>query len=201
MRAVKSVHMLAPSDSHAPPDQAALSGICLFFTGLSGAGKSTIAAALAHRITHDLMRPVTLLDGDVVRSHLSSDLGFSRADRDRNIQRIAFVAGEVVRHGGIAIAAAIAPYDSARRAARDHVAAIGAFALVHIATPLPVCEARDPKGLYARARRGELGAFTGVSDPFEVPTNADVTIDTASVSIDEAVQSLIDIIWSTSVRP
>lgn len=162
-------------------------GVCIFFTGLSGAGKSTIAAALAAHIELATKRPVTLLDGDVVRTHLSSELGFSRVDRDLNIRRIGFVAAEVVKHGGVCIVAAIAPYAQARLDARKQVEQYGDFVLVHVATPLAVCESRDVKGLYARARRGELAAFTGVSDPYEAPNDADVTIDTANRSVEDAL--------------
>jgi adenylyl-sulfate kinase len=161
-------------------------GICFFLTGLSGAGKTTIAAALEQALTPT--RTVTMLDGDVVRTHLSRELGFSREDRDTNIRRIAFVASEVVKHGGIVIAAAIAPYDAVRREAQERVGANGRFVLVHVATTLDVCEARDTKGLYARARRGELAGFTGISDPYEPPTNADIRIDTSVTPVAEAVR-------------
>ena len=167
-------------------------GMCFFFTGLSGSGKTTIASALDAAIHQQYPRPTTLLDGDVVRTHLSSDLGFSRAHRDINIGRIGFVAAEVVKHGGVVISAAIAPYAAARRHARALVEAHGRFILVHLATPLHVCEKRDVKGLYARARAGEIQAFTGISDPYETPTDADVTIDTTEVGIDEAVQRILE---------
>jgi adenylyl-sulfate kinase len=163
-------------------------GVCIFFTGLSGSGKSTISAALATSI--ETSRAVTLLDGDVVRTHLSSELGFSRADRDRNIERIAFVAAEVVKHGGCVISAAIAPYDAARRAARQRIERVGRFVLVHLSTPIAVCEARDVKGLYARARLGEILQFTGVSDVYEAPTDAELTIDTSSSSVADAVAAI-----------
>lgn len=166
-------------------------GVCIFFTGLSGAGKSTLAAALAAHVEAARHRRVTLLDGDVVRTHLSSELGFSRADRDLNIRRIGFVAAEVVKHGGVCIVAAIAPYAQARHEARKLVEAFGDFALVHVATALAVCESRDAKGLYARARRGELAAFTGVSDPYEAPTDAEITIDTGSGSVADALRQLL----------
>ncbi len=166
-------------------------GVCFFFTGLSGSGKTSIAIALDNALRHQHGRQTTLLDGDVVRTHLSSDLGFSRAHRDINIGRIGFVAAEVVKHGGIAISAAIAPYDSARRAARQLVEPYGRFILVHLDTPLAVCELRDVKGLYARARSGEIMAFTGISDPYEPPTDADITIDTSKVAIADALQLLL----------
>jgi sulfate adenylyltransferase len=166
-------------------------GVCIFLTGLSGAGKSTIATALAEAIKTKLKRAVTLLDGDVVRTHLSKELGFSRADRDTNIERIAFVAAEVVKHGGIVISAAIAPYEAARIAARQRIEANGRFVLVHLSTPLAVCETRDAKGLYAKARRGEIEMFTGVTDVYEAPTKAELTVDTSTTSIDAAVATLL----------
>jgi adenylyl-sulfate kinase len=174
-------------------------GVCFFLTGLSGAGKSTIAIALADAIKDRLGRPVTLLDGDVVRTHLSKELGFSRADRDTNIERIAFVASEVVKHGGIVISAAIAPYEAARIAARQRIEANGRFVLVHLSTPLAVCETRDVKGLYAKARRGEIEMFTGVTDAYELPTRAELTIDTSTTSIDGAVATLLAVITKEEV--
>ena len=167
-------------------------GVCIFLTGLSGAGKSTIATALVEAIRTKLNRAVTLLDGDVVRTHLSKELGFSRADRDTNIERIAFVAAEVVKHGGIVISAAIAPYDAARAAARQRIEANGRFVLVHLSTPLAVCEARDTKGLYAKARRREIEMFTGVTDAYELPTRAELKIDTSITSVGDAVAALLN---------
>ena len=136
-------------------------------------------------------RRVTLLDGDAVRKHLSSELGFSREHRDLNIRRVGFVASEVTRHGGACICANIAPYDAARKQARAMVEALGGFVLVHVSTPLSVCESRDPKGLYARARAGLLNAFTGVSDPYEKPTDADITIDTSNMSPNDAAEMIL----------
>lgn len=188
MSAVPST--VPPAATSANPPTAAR-GICVFFTGLSGAGKSTLAAALAAHVETARHRRVTLLDGDVVRTHLSSELGFSRADRDLNIRRIGFVASEVVKHGGLCIVAAIAPYAQARHDARQLVEAYGDFALVHVATSLAVCESRDAKGLYARARRGELAAFTGISDPYEAPTDAEITIDTANGSVADVLRQLL----------
>ena len=152
-------------------------GLTIFFTGLSGAGKSTIARALQARLLESDHRTVTVLDGDIVRKRLSSELGFSRAHRDLNIQRIGFVASEVTRHGGIAICAPIAPYDAARREVRAMVEPHGGFVLVHVATSLAVCEQRDRKGLYAKARAGLVQDLTGVSDPYEIPADAELTID------------------------
>ena len=165
-------------------------GLTVFFTGLSGSGKSTIASGLHARLL-ERGRAVTLLDGDVVRHHLSSELGFSREHRDLNIRRIGFVAAEVTRHGGIAVCAPIAPYDTARKDARRMVESHGGFVLVHVATPIEVCEARDRKGLYAKARAGLVKEFTGVSDPYEAPTDADVVIDTSTIDRDSAVDTLL----------
>jgi sulfate adenylyltransferase len=166
-------------------------GVTVFFTGLSGSGKSTIANALRVRLLEDGRRTVTLLDGDLVRTHLSSELGFSREHRTLNVRRIAFVAAEITRHGGVAICAPIAPYAALRRDARALVEAAGIFLLVYVATPLEVCEARDVKGLYQRARAGSLPEFTGISDPYDVPDDADVTIDTSRVTVAEAVDRLM----------
>lgn len=162
-------------------------GAVVFFTGLSGSGKSTIARALADDLADGGPRRVTLLDGDEVRQHLSRGLGFDAESRDINIDRIAYVASLVAEHGGIAVAAPIAPFETGRRAARALVEPHGTFLLVHISTPLEVCEARDRKGLYARARAGEIPDFTGISSPYEAPTDADVTIDTTDTSVEDAV--------------
>ena len=167
-------------------------GFTVFFTGLSGAGKSTIADTLCAMLRERVGRHVTLLDGDIVRQHLSSDLGFSRKERDRNVLRIGFVAAEITKHRGIAVCAPIAPFDRARREVRRMVEAGGGFVMVYVATPLDVCESRDRKGLYARARAGLLPHFTGISDPYDVPTDADVVIDTRTQSLDAATQTIID---------
>lgn len=167
-------------------------GLVLFFTGLSGSGKSTVAKAVAARIMETGLRRVTLLDGDVVRRHLSSELGFSPAHRDVNVRRIAWVAAEVARHGGTAVACPIAPYDAARRAARTMAEQAGAvFLLVHVATPLGVCEQRDRKGLYALARAGKIPSFTGVSDPYDVPQDPDVRLDTSQTPLEECVEQVL----------
>ena len=166
-------------------------GVTVFFTGLSGSGKSTIASALLVKLLEIGGRPVTLLDGDLVRKHLSSELGFSKEHRDLNIRRIGFVAAEITKNGGLAVCAPIAPYDATRRDVRRMVEAGGGFVLVHVATPLEVCEARDRKGLYAKARAGVLKEFTGISDPYEEPTDADVVIDTTSITPEEAAQDVI----------
>jgi sulfate adenylyltransferase len=137
-------------------------------------------------------RQVTLLDGDIVRKHLSSELGFSKEHRDLNITRIGFVAAEVAKHGGIAICAPIAPYDAVRQDVRRMVERVdGRFVLVHVSTPLEVCEQRDAKGLYARARAGEIPDFTGISDPYEIPTDADLTIDTTRVPPERAATQIL----------
>ena len=159
-------------------------GLTVFFTGLSGSGKSTVANALLLKLMEMGGRRVTLLDGDVVRTHLSSELGFSKEHRDLNIQRIGYVASEITKHGGIAICAPIAPYAITRRKVREMVESGGAFVEVHVSTPLEVCEQRDRKGLYALARAGKIKQFTGIDDPYEVPENAEVTIDTSDVSAD-----------------
>jgi len=152
-------------------------GFALFFTGLSGSGKSTIAQALIAQLLEQGSRPVTVLDGDEVRKHLSRGLGFSREDRAANVTRIGYVASEIVRHGGIAVCAPIAPYADARSEARALVEAHGAFIEIHVATALEVCEARDRKGLYAQARAGKITHFTGISDPYEVPENPELRLD------------------------
>ena len=176
-------------------------GFTVFFTGFSGSGKSTVAKALAARLLEIGPRRVTLLDGDVVRRLLSSELTFSREHRDLNIRRIGFVAGEATRHGGIAICAPIAPYDSTRREVRAMVERVGSFVLVHVATPLDVCESRDRKGLYARARAGELKEFTGISDPYEVPDDAELTIDTSAGTIDDAVDTVLAYLRTAGYLP
>jgi sulfate adenylyltransferase len=160
-------------------------------TGLSAAGKSTLSERLREVIETEYRRAVTLLDGDIVREMLSSGLTFSRADRELNLRRIGYVAGEVTRHGGICICAAIAPFRSAREEARARVSPLGGFYEVYISTPLAVCETRDPKGLYRKARRGELKGFTGIDDPFEVPEQPDLHIDTSKLSVDEGVQRIL----------
>jgi sulfate adenylyltransferase len=166
-------------------------GVTIFFTGLSGSGKSTIANVLITKFLEVGGRPVTLLDGDLVRKNLSSELGFSKEHRDINIRRIGYVASEITKNGGIAICAPIAPYDATRKHVRQTIEPHGGFILVHIATTVETCEQRDRKGLYAKARAGILKEFTGISDPYEVPTDADVTIDTGELSAEEAAQEII----------
>ncbi len=166
-------------------------GFCMFFTGLSGAGKSTLANALMVKLMELGGRRVTLLDGDIVRKNLSSELGFSRDHRDLNIRRIGYVASEIVKNGGIAICAPIAPYAATRRDVREVIEEFGGFIEVHVATSLEICEERDRKGLYAKARAGLIKEFTGISDPYEVPENAEMTIDTATLSPEEAAQRML----------
>ena len=166
-------------------------GLVVFFTGLSGAGKSTIAGALMVKLREMGGRAVTLLDGDIVRQHLSSELGFSKEHRDINIRRIGFVASEIAKNGGIALCAPIAPYEVVREDVRHMVEPGGGFVLVHVATPLTTCEARDPKGLYAKARAGLVKQFTGVSDVYEEPRAADIVIDTTEISPEEAAHRVV----------
>ena len=171
------------------PDQ---QGLVLFFTGLSGSGKSTLARALMDQILEQGRRTVTSLDGDVVRRNLSAGLTFSREDRETNIRRIGWVAAEIARHGGIAICSPIAPFAQTREQVRGMVeAAGGAFFLVHVATPLEECERRDRKGLYAKARRGEIPEFTGISSPYEEPDDAAVRVDTTGRSIEAALEDVV----------
>jgi sulfate adenylyltransferase len=166
-------------------------GLTVFFTGLSGSGKSTIANVLLVKLLEMGGRPVTLLDGDLVRKHLSSELGFSKEHRDINIRRIGFVASEITKNGGIAICAPIAPYDAVRKDVRRMVEPVGGFILVHVATSLEVCESRDRKGLYAKARAGIVKEFTGISDPYEAPADAEVVIYTKDATPEEAAQQII----------
>ncbi len=166
-------------------------GFVVFFTGLSGSGKSTIANALMVKLLEMGGRRVTLLDGDLVRKHLSSELTFSKEHRDLNIRRIGFVAAEIAKNGGAAICAPIAPYAATRRQVREMIEPVGGFIEVHVATPLEVCEQRDVKGLYAKARAGLIKEFTGISDPYEEPENPEVRIDTQTCTPDEAAQQVL----------
>jgi sulfate adenylyltransferase len=166
-------------------------GITIFLTGLSGSGKSTIAQALASRLMELDERRVTLLDGDLVRHHLSSELGFSREHRDLNVRRIGFVAAEITKHGGIAICAPIAPYAQTRQDVRDAIEPFGGFCLVFVDTPLAICEERDRKGLYAKARAGLIPQFTGISDPYEAPVDADVIVQTTESTAEQAVGTIV----------
>ena len=166
-------------------------GFTVFFTGLSGSGKSTVANALMVKLMDMGGRPVTLLDGDVVRKHLSSELGFSKEHRDINIKRIGYVASEISKNGGIAICAPIAPYTATRRAVREMIEAYGAFVEVHVATSLEECERRDRKGLYKLAREGKIKEFTGISDPYEAPTKAELVLDTENIDVDNCAHQVL----------
>lgn len=166
-------------------------GFTVFFTGLSGSGKSTVANALMVKLLEDGSRPVTLLDGDVVRKNLSSELTFSKEHRDLNIQRIGYVASEITKNGGIAICAPIAPYAATRRMVRDMISPFGGFIETYVSTPIEVCEQRDRKGLYAKARAGLIKGFTGIDDPYEAPENAEIVIDTAELSADLAAHRIL----------
>jgi adenylyl-sulfate kinase len=171
-------------------------GLVVFFTGLSGSGKSTVARDLADALAERGDRTVSLLDGDRVRRLLSAGLTFSPEDRDLNIARISYVAAEIARHGGIAICAPIAPYAAARARAREMVTETGDFLLVHVATPIEVCEERDRKGLYAKARAGVIESFTGVSDPYQEPDDAELVIDTSALTRSEAAEAVLDLLTS-----
>jgi sulfate adenylyltransferase len=166
-------------------------GFTVFFTGLSGSGKSTLAHGLMIKLLEDGRRPVTLLDGDIVRTHLSSELGFSKKDRSINIQRIGFVASEITKNFGIAICAPIAPYKLDRRIVKELISKYGGFIEVFVDTPIEVCERRDVKGLYAKARKGLIKDFTGVNDPYEVPENPDMVIDSSSTNPEILVQEIL----------
>jgi sulfate adenylyltransferase len=174
--------------THPPRHQ---QGFTVFFTGLSGSGKSTVANALMVKLMEMGGRPVSLLDGDVVRKHLSSELGFSKEHRDLNIQRIGYVASEITKNGGIAICAPIAPYAKTRKLVREMIEPVGGFIEVHVATPIETCEKRDRKGLYAKARAGILKGFTGIDDPYETPENPELVIDTTDVTPDMLAHRII----------
>lgn len=201
--AADPVHALPETDSDEYPEAIAdildfelpapdEKGLVLFFTGLSGSGKSTLARALQDKVLEQGRRTVTSLDGDVVRRNLSAGLTFSKEDRETNIRRIGWVAAEIARHGGLAICSPIAPFDSTRKQVREYVeAAGGEFFLVHVATPLEECERRDRKGLYAKARAGEIPEFTGISSPYEEPEDAAVRVDTTGRTIDDALEDVL----------
>jgi sulfate adenylyltransferase len=166
-------------------------GFTIFCTGLSGAGKSTIAKILYSKFLEIGTRPVSLLDGDIVRRNLSSELNFSKEHRDINVKRIGFVAEEITKNRGIAICAPIAPYEKTRKKIRESIEAHGGFFEVHVSTPITECEKRDRKGMYAKARAGLLKGFTGVDDPYEDPSNPELRIDTTSMTPDEAAQEVL----------
>jgi sulfate adenylyltransferase len=174
--------------SYPPKDK---QGFTVFFTGLSGSGKSTVANALMVKLLEDGSRPVTLLDGDIVRKNLSSELTFTKEHRDLNIQRIGFVASEITKNRGIAICAPIAPYTETRRLVREMISPLGGFLEVHVSTSIEVCESRDRKGLYAKARAGIIKGFTGIDDPYEDPVKAEIVIDTKDLSPDLAAHRIL----------
>ena len=176
-------------------------GLVIMFTGLSGSGKSTLARDVSEWVTTRTDRTVSLLDGDVVRTMLSSGLGFSKADRELNVRRIGYVGAEVARHGGIAVCAPIAPYAATRDAVRAMAQAVGDFVLVHVNTSLEECERRDLKGLYAKARAGLIPEFTGISDPYEQPTDADLAVDTGAVDRQTALASVVHLLESGGWLP
>ncbi len=182
------------AESYPPPEK---QGVCLWFTGLSGAGKSATAEVLTI-LLNERGRRVTVLDGDVVRTHLSKGLGFSKEDRDLNILRIGFVASEIVRHGGVVICAAVSPYRSTRNEVRQMMGSDN-FIEIFVDTPLDVCERRDTKGMYAKARRGEIKGFTGIDDPYEMPENAEITLDTTAMSVDENADLILQYLASKNL--
>jgi sulfate adenylyltransferase len=188
--AEREVDAFHAASSH--PDRPA--GAVILFTGLSGSGKSTVAHELADRLQRAIHQPVIVLDGDEVRRMLSSELGFDQRGRELNLQRVGYVAALLAEVGAVAIAAPIAPFEASRQEIRHRVEQHAAFILVHVATPLAVCEERDRKGLYARARAGELADFTGISSPYEEPTDADVTVDTGEQSVEDAAAAVLGVV-------
>ena len=169
---------------------AGLPGVCVWLTGLSGSGKTSTADALAALI-RERDRPVSLFDGDIIRMHLSAGLGFSKEDRDTNVRRVGFVASEIVRHGGVVVCALISPYAAARADVRRMVGD-ASFVEVYVNTPLSVCESRDTKGMYAKARRGEIRGFTGVDDPYEPPECPEIELDTVNHTLRENARRVLD---------
>ncbi|MEP6798469.1 MAG: adenylyl-sulfate kinase [Lapillicoccus sp.] len=172
-------------------------GVVVFFTGFSGSGKSSLADALVAHVRTHTRRTITLLDGDVVRTMLSSGLGFDRAGRDLNIRRIGYVAAEIARHHGMAVCAPIAPFAETRAAVRAMVEQVGDFVLIHVSTPIEECERRDRKGLYARARTGEIPDFTGISSPYDTPTDADLVVDTTGRTLEESLDEVLTFLRTT----
>jgi sulfate adenylyltransferase len=165
-------------------------GLTLFFTGFSGSGKSTLARIIYAKFIEEDKRPVTLLDGDVVRLNLSSELGFSKKDRNTNVRRIGYVASEITKNRGVAICAPIAPYKEIRREVRNKIEEYGAFIEIHVSTSIEECEGRDRKGLYAKARKGIIPEFTGISDPYDIPESPEIRVDTGNVSPVQAAQEI-----------
>jgi sulfate adenylyltransferase len=172
----------------------------ILFTGLSGSGKSTIARAVAERLQDDGVASVVLLDGDEMRRRISQDLGFDRASRNKNVERIAEAAALIASQGGVAIAAPIAPFIEGRARAREIASAAAPYLLVYISTPLEVCESRDRKGLYAKARSGEVKEFTGISSPYEAPADADLVIDASVVPVERAVDEVLGLLGRRADR-
>lgn len=169
-------------------------GLVIFFTGFSGSGKTTLAEDIKSRLESEELK-VTLLDGDIVREHLSKGLGFSKEDRNLNIERIGFVASEIARHGGYCICSAIAPYEESRKTTRVLVeAAGGKFVLVWLKTPISECQKRDPKGLYKKVAEGKLNGFTGIDDLYEDPKDADIILDTSELSVEKCVEKIFETI-------
>ncbi len=179
-----------------PPSQK--QGITLFFTGLSGAGKSTITNALAMKLMEIQNRKLTILDGDQLRTHLSQELGFSKEHRSINVRRVGYVASEITKNGGITLCALIAPYEADRMFNRGLITQYGAYLEIYVSTPLPICEDRDPKGLYEKAREGIIQQFTGISDPYEVPNSPEIVIDTTDISVEECVDHIISYLKQTN---
>jgi len=175
--------------THPPKRQ---QGFTVFFSGLSGSGKSTIANALMVRLLELGGRPATILDGDVVRTHLSKGLGFSKEGRSTNIQRIGYVASEITKHRGIAVCAPIAPYEADRQINRELISQYGGYIEVFVDTPLEICEQRDVKGLYAKARAGIIKGFTGIDDPYEAPENAEVLCKAGEQTVEDSVEKILD---------
>jgi sulfate adenylyltransferase len=167
-------------------------GFTLFFTGLSGAGKSTLAKAIGVKLMELQDRSVTILDGDIIRTHLSSELGFSKEHRSLNVRRVSYVASEITKNRGIAICAMIAPYIQDRKYSRELISPAGNFIEIHVSTPLNICELRDTKGLYSLAKEGKITGFTGLDDPYEEPQNPEITIDTTQYSVSEAVELILN---------
>lgn len=175
-------------------------GFTLFFTGLSASGKSTLANAITQKLQESGKRNVTLLDGDIVRHYLTEGLGFTKADRDANVRRIGFVASEITKYGGIAICALIAPYQATRQEVRELISSYGGFIEIYVSTPIDVCEQRDPKGLYTKAKAGLIEHFTGVNDPYETPFSAEITLDTSEVSLTDAVDKIYEYLINAGYR-
>lgn len=166
-------------------------GLTIFFTGLSGSGKSTTANELYNRLSRIDSRTIIILDGDVIRKQISKDLGFTREDRETNIKRVGLMASEITKNGDIAICALIAPYENCRLFNRELINQFGNYVEVYFSTPLEVCESRDSKGLYAKARKGLIENFTGINDPYEVPERSEINIDTSAMTFDKVVEEIL----------